>query len=124
LTPIEPFKLFHKINQNVNLQLQRNQPRLREQMMAQAEMVSVPGGRSTRPAGIAQLGYACFWPNGGGLNEGASEQQQQPQQHQQLAPPEQQPQQEHQPRDSQTDQENEPQSNLVEVDGVGDGSES
>ena len=34
-------------------------------------MVStLPGGRSPRPAGIAQLGYACFWPNGGGLIEG------------------------------------------------------
>jgi len=29
-----------------------------------------PPGRSMRPAGIAQMGYACFWPNGGGLLEG------------------------------------------------------
>eukprot|EP00977_Amphora_coffeiformis_P006688 scaffold1463_cov76-Amphora_coffeaeformis.AAC.1 len=27
------------------------------------------GGRSGRPAGIAQMGYACFWPQGGGLQE-------------------------------------------------------
>ena len=34
-------------------------------------MVStLPGGRSPRPAGMAQLGYACFWPNGGGVKEG------------------------------------------------------
>ena len=34
-------------------------------------MVStLPGGRSPRPAGMAQLGYACFWPNGGGIKEG------------------------------------------------------
>jgi hypothetical protein len=108
LAPIEPFKLFHKINQNVK----RNQPQLRERM-AQAEMVSLPGGQSPRPAGIAQLGYACFWPNGGGLQEGASEQQ--------FASPEQRPQQENQPQDPQTD-EDEPQSNLVEAEG--DGSES
>jgi hypothetical protein len=108
LTPIEPFKLFHKIDQNVK----RNQPQLRE-LMAQAEMVSLPGGRSPRPAGIAQMGYACFWPNGGGLMEGALEQQR--------APPEQRPQQENQPQELQTD-EDEPQSKLVEVEG--DGSES
>jgi hypothetical protein len=37
-----------------------------------AEMVgaNLPKGRSPRPAGMAQLGYACFWPNGGGVYEG------------------------------------------------------
>jgi hypothetical protein len=67
LAPIEPFKLFHKINENV----QRNKPQLRERLM-QAEMVgaNLPKGRSPRPAGMAQLGYACFWPNGGGVYEG------------------------------------------------------
>jgi hypothetical protein len=66
LVPIEPFKLFHKINENVK----RNQPQLRERL-AHAEMVStVPPGRSPRPAGIAQMGFACFWPQGGGATEG------------------------------------------------------
>ena len=67
LAPIEPFKLFHKINENV----QRNKPQLRERLM-KAEMVgaSLPQGLSPRPAGMAQLGYACFWPNGGGVYEG------------------------------------------------------
>jgi hypothetical protein len=67
LAPIEPFKLFHKINENV----QRNKPQLRERLM-KAEMVgaNLPKGRSPRPAGMAQLGYACFWPNGGGVYEG------------------------------------------------------
>lgn len=27
---------------------------------------SMSGGRSIRPAGLSQLGYACFWENGGG----------------------------------------------------------
>lgn len=66
LAPIEPFKLFHKINDNVI----RNQPALRERL-AEAEMVSnLPPGRSSRPAGMAQLGYACYWPHGGGSVEG------------------------------------------------------
>lgn len=108
LIPIEPFKLFHKINENVK----RNQPQLRE-LMERAEMVSLPGGRSPRPAGIAQMGYACFWPNGGGLMEGGSDQQR--------APLEQRPQQEIQPQDLRMDKD-EPQSELVEVEG--DGSES
>jgi hypothetical protein len=71
LAPIEPFKLFHKINENVK----RNQPELRERLR-EAEMVSnMPPGRSPRPGGIAQLGYACFWPKGGGSIEGSSTRQ-------------------------------------------------
>ena len=66
LAPIEPFKLFHKINHNVN----KSRPQLREKL-EQVEMVgsTLPDGRSARPAGMAQLGYACFWPNGGGRFE-------------------------------------------------------
>ena len=46
--------------------------------MEQAEMVStMPPGRSPRPGGMAQLGYACFWPNGGGNIEGGSMKQKQ-----------------------------------------------
>lgn len=66
LAPIEPFKIFQKINKHVK----ENLPQLRERLEA-AEMVSSPSGRSSRPAGIAQLGYACFWPKGGGSVEGA-----------------------------------------------------
>jgi hypothetical protein len=76
LVPIEPFKLFHRINENVK----RIQPQLRERLQ-QAEMVStLPPGRSPRPAGIAQMGYACFWPNGGGLKEGVSQKPTSPEQ--------------------------------------------
>jgi len=64
LAPIEPFKLFHKINEGVK----RHRPEL-EQCLDDTEMVSMPG-RSPKPAGIAQMGYACFWPKGGGLKEG------------------------------------------------------
>jgi len=66
MAPVEPFKIFQKINKNVK----QNLPQLRERL-EEAEMVSSPSGRSPRPAGIAQLGYACFWPKGGGTVEGA-----------------------------------------------------
>jgi len=66
LAPIEPFKLFHKINDQVI----RNKDQL-ERRIAEAEEVgsSPPPGRSSRPAGFAQIGYACFWPKGGGKYE-------------------------------------------------------
>ncbi|KAL3917544.1 MAG: hypothetical protein SGARI_007683 [Bacillariaceae sp.] len=68
LAPIEPFKLCHKINENVK----RHQPELRERL-EEAEMVStMPPGRSPRPGGMAQLGYACYWPKGGGSVEGGA----------------------------------------------------
>ena len=65
LANIEPFKLFHRINLSVQKKLSKLQEELEE--LQSAQLVSErPDGRTTRPAGIAQLGYACFWPNGGG----------------------------------------------------------
>jgi len=62
LVQIEPFKLFYKINEGIK----KKQPELHEEL-EQAQLVSKrPDGRTSRPAGIAQLGYACFWPQGGG----------------------------------------------------------
>mmetsp|Transcript_22033 Transcript_22033/g.30665 ORF Transcript_22033/g.30665 Transcript_22033/m.30665 type:complete len:533 (+) Transcript_22033:168-1766(+) len=64
LVPIEPFKLFHKIDkycQNFTPSI----PTQRTEMVADTLT-----GRSSRPAGLSQLGYACFWPNGGGMKEG------------------------------------------------------
>ena len=61
LAPIEPFKLFHKINQGV----QKAKPSP-DQWDDETEMVS---SRSARPAGMAQMGYAAFWPQGGGARE-------------------------------------------------------
>lgn len=60
IAPIEPFKLFHKINENVKRALPQ---------LERTELVGLPG-RSGKPGGLSQMGYACFWPNGGGLNEG------------------------------------------------------
>jgi hypothetical protein len=66
LAPIEPFKLFHKINEQVI----RNRDRLQKRVQEAEEIDSkVPPGRSSRPGGFAQIGYACFWPNGGGKEE-------------------------------------------------------
>lgn len=58
VAPIEPFKLFHKIDQRV-AQFKPSSPR---------EKVDIVNsqGRTMRPAGLSQLGYACFWPKGGG----------------------------------------------------------
>jgi len=59
LAPIEPFKLFHNLETGVKSMPTR--PR--------ADFVSSHPARSSKPGGLSQLGYACFWPNGGGLQE-------------------------------------------------------
>jgi START domain len=69
LVPIEPFKLFHKINQGVLSN--REELEQASRRMEETELVS-SGGISRRPAGLAQLGYACFWPDGGGVQEGGA----------------------------------------------------
>jgi hypothetical protein len=79
LTPIEPFKFFAKLNESIK----RARPALEEEIKTRQQgmndsdgdtdataMVSTSTGRSKRPAGLAQLGYACFWPDGGGLVKG------------------------------------------------------
>jgi hypothetical protein len=70
MAPSEPFKFFHKVNQNVQRRRLELDQRL-DEMGMETEMVSTPpGGPTRRPAGLAQLGYACFWPEGGGQKEG------------------------------------------------------
>lgn len=64
VAPIEPFKLFDRINAGV----QRCRPEL-ERNFQETDMVSIVPGQTSRPAGLAQLGFACYWPNGGGLSE-------------------------------------------------------
>ena len=34
-------------------------------------MVTSTPGRTGKAGGLSQMGYACFWPNGGGLKEDA-----------------------------------------------------
>jgi hypothetical protein len=83
LVPIEAYRLFHKINEGIK----QCRPELQEILNRQkqeenydgtpvTEMVgnNTGGGRSgstisRQPAGLAQMGFACFWPNGGGEQE-------------------------------------------------------
>eukprot|EP00546_Thalassionema_frauenfeldii_P001940 CAMPEP_0178932798 /NCGR_PEP_ID=MMETSP0786-20121207/22856_1 /TAXON_ID=186022 /ORGANISM="Thalassionema frauenfeldii, Strain CCMP 1798" /LENGTH=470 /DNA_ID=CAMNT_0020610207 /DNA_START=463 /DNA_END=1875 /DNA_ORIENTATION=- len=62
LVQVEPFKLFYKINQFVQEYESPNDGKV--------QLVNSNPGRSKRPGGLSQMGYACFWPNGGGLKEG------------------------------------------------------
>jgi hypothetical protein len=96
LTPIEPFRLFYRMNQGIQQsksELQQELKRRREQYEATynneaIEMVTNTNNEATSdsspslnvktpvrnwlPGGIAQLGYACFWPEGGGPIEAVS----------------------------------------------------
>ena len=63
LVPIEPFKLFQRINAGIA----EHRQELEQALLPSTEVMD--GDRSARPAGIAQMGYACFWPHGGGLQE-------------------------------------------------------
>ena len=61
VAPIEPFKLFHRIDANVSNYR-------KSAGHEQTNMVnSVPG--KYKPAGLSQLGYACFWPHGAGAEK-------------------------------------------------------
>lgn len=59
LAPIEPYKLFHKIESGAQ----------KQQIPPPTKFTSSGSGRSGKPGGLSQLGYACFWPQGGGLEE-------------------------------------------------------
>eukprot|EP00816_Leptocylindrus_hargravesii_P001285 CAMPEP_0196818336 /NCGR_PEP_ID=MMETSP1362-20130617/65097_1 /TAXON_ID=163516 /ORGANISM="Leptocylindrus danicus, Strain CCMP1856" /LENGTH=513 /DNA_ID=CAMNT_0042196399 /DNA_START=150 /DNA_END=1691 /DNA_ORIENTATION=- len=59
LAPIEPYKLFHKIEKGAQ----------KQQVPPPTTFTSSGSGKSGRPGGLSQLGYACFWPQGGGLED-------------------------------------------------------
>lgn len=61
VAPIEPFKLFYKINERVQHFVSQSSTKT-----PMTSIVQPLNGRSQRPAGLSQLGYACFWPDGGG----------------------------------------------------------
>ena len=62
VVPIEPFKLMANI-ENLVKRVGAPPPR--------SSFATALPGRSSRPAGVSQMGYACFWPAGGGLREEA-----------------------------------------------------
>jgi hypothetical protein len=70
LLPIEPFRLFYRINQSVQQNRQDLENQCRALTYSSSEMVK-NDRVSKRPAGMAQLGFACFWPDGGGIQEGS-----------------------------------------------------
>lgn len=68
VAPIEPFKLFHNINEKVKNRQSELEDRIKELEKISAD-VSSGSERSKKPGGMSQLGYACFWPDGGGKVE-------------------------------------------------------
>jgi len=71
LAPIKPFEIIHRID--VGIRRARKELELAETKsmetgnIAATSETNFEGKRSSKPAGIAQMGYACFWPEGGGL---------------------------------------------------------
>jgi hypothetical protein len=75
---VEPFKFFHRMNESIcNYQEPTSSSSLSSSSSSVAlsqghsmtKNVGIQSERSTKPAGIAHLGFTCFWPNGGGLKE-------------------------------------------------------
>ncbi len=73
LAPIKPFEIIHRIDKGIWKARDELEKAEWKSMTAPTTSTSVHSGRSSRPAGIAQMGYACFWPDGGGLVDGSSE---------------------------------------------------
>jgi len=86
LAPIKPFEIIHRIQVGVDAnrkelqlledQATNNDKPSKKQRKLKLKRLKVKNHhkhkkleRSQRPAGMAQMGYACFWPEGGGLVE-------------------------------------------------------
>lgn len=71
LAPIEPFKLYFNLNKAVQSYPYNPPSNSNDDQgaLANTDFVSSTTSprRSAKPGGLSQLGYACFWPNGGGL---------------------------------------------------------
>jgi len=78
--PIKPFEIIHRIDVGIRLareELERAviKPTATSTTTATTTTTTttVHPERSSQPAGIAQMGYACFWPEGGGLVDGSNQ---------------------------------------------------
>jgi hypothetical protein len=70
LAPIKPFEIIHRID--VGIRNAREELKKAEtESTTSTTRASFDPGRSSQPAGMAQMGYACFWPEGGGLVDGS-----------------------------------------------------
>ena len=72
LAPIKPFEIVHRIRVGVakaqkELMMLHEDDEKKRRKRRQKEKAKP---RSNRPAGMAQMGCACFWPKGGGIVEG------------------------------------------------------
>ena len=65
MAPIKPFEIIHRIR--VGVKQSHNELLELERKEKTKETAGGGAGRCNRPAGIAQMGYACFWPTGGGI---------------------------------------------------------
>jgi hypothetical protein len=72
---VEPFKFFHRMNESIcnyqepDLSSSSSSAALSQSYSMTKNVGIRSSERSTKPAGIAHLGFTCFWPNGGGLKE-------------------------------------------------------
>lgn len=62
VAPIEPFKLMHKINANVQESKEQLQKRVTDFQLVNRDDQNGIMNKKRRPGGIAQMGYGCFWP--------------------------------------------------------------
>eukprot|EP00537_Pseudo-nitzschia_pungens_P006145 CAMPEP_0172369708 /NCGR_PEP_ID=MMETSP1060-20121228/34084_1 /TAXON_ID=37318 /ORGANISM="Pseudo-nitzschia pungens, Strain cf. cingulata" /LENGTH=363 /DNA_ID=CAMNT_0013094729 /DNA_START=405 /DNA_END=1496 /DNA_ORIENTATION=- len=68
LAPIKPFEIIHRIDVGVRRSREElEKAETKSSLNSETPSRTMDNGRSSRPAGIAQMGYACFWPEGGGL---------------------------------------------------------
>ena len=64
VAPIEPFKLFHRIDAKV-CEFSSGIDQKTNMVNSSPRSIS----RNQKPAGLSQLGYACFWPFDGHKSE-------------------------------------------------------
>jgi len=100
MAPIKPFEIIHRINVGIQQTRQELEAEMKSKtggpmtttttkkkkkkvafkprrkkiaFNPRRKKIASDPGRSSQPAGFAQMGYACFWPEGGGLVGGLNE---------------------------------------------------
>jgi len=64
LAPVEPFKICHRIEVGSRKLMVDGKDEIKVDMFSHDD-----NNIHDRPGGLSQLGYACFWPYGGGVAE-------------------------------------------------------
>ena len=67
LAPIKPFEIIYRINKGIKKNREELEREEWKSISAPKTTEALDPERSSQPAGMAQMGYACFWPDGGGL---------------------------------------------------------